>query len=185
MTQAPAKRITLPVLVGVVAGLVSVTVGSLTIYTFFVPKPDERFAQMISTADGMKNALERIAETVEAQPELIGSDVESAKALAVSANSVTESVQLVAKSKGIAITSTDLWGERFFVKSGKPIMLSSPSGQMFGVANAQFSGLNIYNNWYSASDGAIIEFNVKNDKCSAFVHTNTNEALDVTVRCEG
>ena len=102
----------------------------------------------------------------------------------MTANTVTQSVQEAAQSKGIRIASTDLWGERFRVKDGVPIMLQSPRGQMFGIANAQFSGVNLNNKWYSASDGSIIEFKVKDDACTAFVHTNTSDVVDVTVRCE-
>lgn len=181
---AGSKRITFPVLVGVVAGLVSVTVGSITIYTFFVPKPDERFQQMISTAEGMKNALVRIAETVEERPDLVGDDVESAKALAVSANTVTQSVQAAAESKGIRIASTDLWGDRMVATADKPLLVESPSGEMFGISPNISSAFYLNNVWQNAHMGTVVRFDVGNDPCQAFIHSINSDAVDLTLRCE-
>lgn len=181
---AGSKRITLPVLVGVLAGLVSVTVGSITIYTFFVPSPDERFEKVISTAEGMKNALVRIAETVEERPDLVGDDVESAKALAVSANTVTQSVQAAAESKGISITSTDLWGNRLVATKESPLLVQSPSGEMFGIAPFIYDNFRINNRGFKANSGSVIRFDVGDDACQAFVHNISKDAVDLTLRCE-
>lgn len=182
--QTASKRITFPVLVGVIAGLVSVTVGSLTIYTFFVPKPDERFAQMISTADGMRSALERIAATVEASPDLLGDTAESAKALAVSANSVTQSVQAAAERKGIRIASTDLWGDRLIATKEQPLLLQSPSGQMFGISPFIYDTFWINNQSRRANRGSVLQFEVGKDNCQAFVHDISKDAVNLTLRCE-
>ena len=186
MTSEPTapKRLTFPVLVGVAAGLVSVVVGGITIFTFFLPKPDEQFDRMISTAEGMTSALERIAATVEAQPDVLGENEETAMALAVSANSVTQTVQAVAENRGIRITATDLWGDRMVATKDAPLLLQSPGGEMFGVS-PKFSNVVFINNRdHGAHRGTVVSFDVGNDSCKAFIHTIQPDAVDLTLRCE-
>lgn len=182
--QSAPKRLTFPVFVGVLAGLVSVTVGAITIYTFFLPKPDERFAQMISTAEGMKSALERIAATVETSPDLLGDSAESARELAISANTVTQSVQAAAQRKGIQIASTDLWGDRMIATKEQPLLLQSPSGEMFGISPFIYDAFWINNENRGANRGSVLNIDVGNDSCKAFVHSISGDAVDLTLRCE-
>ena len=81
MTDAttPKRRMTVPAIVGVAAGIVSIAVGSITIYRTIMPSGDEFFAEMISTAEGMEGALTRIAGAIEVDPDVVGSEAEQVK----------------------------------------------------------------------------------------------------------
>lgn len=170
--------------VGIAASLVSMTVGGISVWTFLVPKPDTQFNRMISTAEGMKTALERMVLAIEAEPALVGGDKDSVKTLAETAQSVTESVQTAAASQGIKITPADLWGKTMVVKDGAPVLLENSKGTVFGIGRS--GALNLYFNGSHryVNEGDVHRFEVGQDKCAAFVAKVESGSTTLSVTCE-
>jgi hypothetical protein len=182
-TPAPKKPVAFSVLVGVAAGLISCIVGAFTIWATLFPSPDTQFDRMISTAEGMQTALERIATTIEDDPALVGEDVQTATTLAKTAQTVTKTVQSTAATKGITIRSSDLWGDSLTVGAGAPVLLETSRGVSFGIGRQGMSNLYLNRQHRYINEGDLHRFDVGDEKCEAFVNAIKDKETIVTVRC--
>ena len=132
----------------------------------------------------MQSALNQMATAIAAEPEIIGTNRDTATELAKQANSVTQSVKAAARSQGITITPADLWGDRVVVTRGEPVLLETPGGKMFGIGRGDRANLNFHNSAVGVhKEGDVLSFSVENETCQAFVSRVTVDQTTLSLRC--
>lgn len=179
-------------IVGIASGLVAVALGGLTFWTFFT---DTSGSRMLNSAEGVHAALERIAESIEARPELLGQDDAGAMRLAQAAQAVNQSVETAAEARGLSITPASDIGQQLVIHRDNPLLVQTPQGQEFGMAMHKwsFTGMNsgdgalIINNktHYALAEGTVVHFDVGQESCRAFMQDMRPDAGEIALllRC--
>lgn len=188
------KRSGLAAVVGIAAGIATVGAGLLAYVQFFSDDSAKRMDALLNSADGVQTALERIAERIETEPELVGRNDAEATGIARAAEAVNQTIGTAARAQGLAIAPAALLGEQFVLARSAPVLMQTSRGTLFGMALHQHSFqsgrggvLQIDNVRYGTlHEGDILRFTVGEEDCQAFLSAIRPEAEEITVslRCE-
>ncbi|MEE4349114.1 MAG: hypothetical protein V2J26_02690 [Pacificimonas sp.] len=187
--SAPARaHVRLAPVVAIAAGLATVGAAALAVVQHLTDSTDDSLSQMLSTADGARTALDRIAEAIAQDPKLVGGSQEAATEVARAALDVSKRVTDAAAARGMRVTPADAWGESLTLHHRNALIARSSDGIDYGVA-AHVSGsslkLSINNKdyaWFGVGD--IVYYEVGADDCRFFVQSFDDESVTGALRCD-
>jgi hypothetical protein len=188
--SAPARvRVRLGPVVAIAAGLATVGAAALAVVQHLTDATDDRLSQMLSTADGARTALDRIAEAIAQDPKLVGGSQEAATEVARAAQDVSKRVTDAAAARGMRVTPADAWGESLTLHHRNALIARSSDGIDYGVAAYVLPGVGLRFNidnkdyrWFGVGD--IVYYSVGADDCRFFVQSFDDKSVTGALRCE-